>query len=71
MVLRNCSKSPTGKHVPAGAAVKGIYLLGILIGVVFGIIELFKYLKLTDKIMQIFNLLGGKIYLIIETIKNI
>jgi hypothetical protein len=57
--------------VPAGAAIKGTYMLGILIGVIFGIVELFKYLKLTDKIMSIFNLLWGKINLIIETIRNI
>jgi hypothetical protein len=64
MVLRNCPKSPTGKHAPAGALIKGTYILGILVGIVFGIIELFKYLNIPGKLTTLINI-------IIENIKNL
>ncbi|MDR2596055.1 MAG: hypothetical protein LBC76_01920 [Treponema sp.] len=62
MVLRNCSKSPSGKHAPAGTTIKGTYILGIFIGVIIGIIELFKYLNIHEKIKYLFEYF--KIYLI-------
>jgi len=64
MVLRNCSKSPTGKHAPAGALIKGTYILGILIGIIIGIIELSKYLNVPGKLTSLINM-------IIENIKSL
>jgi uncharacterized membrane protein len=71
MVLRNCPKSPTGKHIPAGPVIKGTYIFGILVGIVIGIIELVKYLNIPEKIMGIFNTAGDKISFLFETLKNI
>jgi hypothetical protein len=58
MVLRNCSKSPTGKHAPAGSVIKGAYILGILAGIVFGIVELFKYLNIPEKLTALINIIS-------------
>jgi hypothetical protein len=71
MVLRNCSKSPTGKHAPAGALIKGTYILGILIGIIFGIIELSKYLNVPGKLTTLINIITGKFNMIIENIKSL
>jgi hypothetical protein len=65
MVLRNCSKSPTGKHSPTGAIIKATYTFGILIGIVIGIITLFKHVNISDKIMPVINLLREKINIIV------
>jgi hypothetical protein len=71
MVLRNCPKSPTGKHVPAGSVRKAAYSFGVLIGIIIGIIELVKYLNIPEKITGIFNIAWGKINFLFEALKNI
>jgi hypothetical protein len=71
MVLRNCSKSPTGKHAPAGAVTKAAFGLGVLIGILFGLFELANYLHIPEKLSSIFSYLGGKIEIIINFVQNI